>query len=152
LLEQSSCYVILVGTKAQREQLERIVEENGRDRRIINIAGATDWCDTAKIVGQADLVISNNSGIGHLGAACGVATLTISAGNHQPTKWAPRGDNACAITALVPCSPCRYHKLEQCPNDHLCMKQIVPESVAEQAFAMLCATKMAPRVKPAGDA
>jgi hypothetical protein len=39
--------------------------------------------------------------------------------------------------ALVPCSPCGHDKLEQCPNDHLCMKQIAPENIADQALAML---------------
>jgi ADP-heptose:LPS heptosyltransferase len=137
LLEKSPCYVVLVGSKGQQEELERIVEENGRDRRIINIAGSTDWSETANIVSEADLVISNNSGVAHLAAACGAPTLTIYSGSHQPQEWGPRGNDVRAVMALVPCSPCGYDKLERCPNDHLCMKQIAPESVADQAVAML---------------
>jgi ADP-heptose:LPS heptosyltransferase len=137
LLLERSCYVVLVGSKAQRDQLERIVEGNGRDSRVINIAGRSDWSETSKIVSEADLVISNNSGVAHLAAACGVPILTVYSGSHQPQEWGPRGDNARAVTALVPCAPCGYDKLERCPNDHLCMKQIAPESIADQVIAML---------------
>jgi ADP-heptose:LPS heptosyltransferase len=82
-------------------------------------------------------VIANNSGVAHLAAACGAPTLAIYSGSHQPQEWGPRGDRVRAIMALVPCSPCGYDKLEECPNDHLCMKQIAPETVADQAIAML---------------
>jgi hypothetical protein len=47
--------------------------------------------------------------------------------------------------ALVPCSPCGYDKIEECPNDHLCMKQIVPETIADQAIAILSDSKSNPQ-------
>jgi ADP-heptose:LPS heptosyltransferase len=37
-------------------------------------------------------VISNNSGVAHLAAACGAPTLTIYSGSHQPQEWGPRGN------------------------------------------------------------
>ena len=125
LLDRTDCRIVLVGSGAQHRQLERILEENGRDPRITNVAGASDWFGTAEIVRAADLVIANNSGVAHLAAACGAPTLAIYSGSHQPQEWGPRGDSVRAIMALVPCSPCGYDKLEECPNDHLCMKQIV---------------------------
>jgi ADP-heptose:LPS heptosyltransferase len=137
LLDRTDCRVVLVGSGAQHRQLERILEENGRDPRITNLGGASDWFGTAEIVRAADLVIANNSGVAHLAAACGTPTLAIYSGSHQPQEWGPRGDGVRAVMALVPCSPCGYDKLEECPNDHLCMKQIVPETVADQAMAML---------------
>jgi ADP-heptose:LPS heptosyltransferase len=141
LLEKTSCCVVLVGSKIQRDEIERIVEHNGGDRRIVNLAGAADWSETTEIVRKADLVISNNSGIAHLAAACGAPTLAIYSGSHQPQEWGPRGNRVHAIMALVPCSPCGYDKLELCPNDHLCMKQIAPATVADHAIAMLHATQ-----------
>jgi ADP-heptose:LPS heptosyltransferase len=141
LLKRTACYVVLVGSKMQRGELERIVEQNSRDRRIINLAGATDWSETTEIVREADLVISNNSGIAHLAAACNAATLAIYSGSHQPQEWGPRGNRVQAVMALVPCSPCGYDSLELCPNDHLCMKQIVPATIADHAIAMLHGTQ-----------
>jgi ADP-heptose:LPS heptosyltransferase len=141
LLDRTDCRIVLVGSGAQHRQLERILEENGRDPRITNVAGASDWFGTAEIVRAADLVIANNSGVAHLAAACGAPTLAIYSGSHQPQEWGPRGDSVRAIMALVPCSPCGYDKLEECPNDHLCMKQIAPETIADQAIAMLSDAK-----------
>jgi ADP-heptose:LPS heptosyltransferase len=144
LLDRADCRIILVGSGAQHRQLERIVEENGQDPRITNVAGASDWFGTTEIVRAADLVIANNSGVAHLAAACGTPTLAIYSGSHQPQEWGPRGDSVRAIMALVSCSPCGYDKIEECPNDHLCMKQIVPETIADQAIAMLSDSKSNP--------
>jgi ADP-heptose:LPS heptosyltransferase len=144
LLDRADCRIVLVGSGAQHRQLERILEENGRDPRITNVAGASDWFGTAEIVRAADLVIANNSGVAHLAAACGTPTLAIYSGSHQPQEWGPRGDGVRAVMALVPCSPCGYDKLEECPNDHLCMKQIGPETIADQAIAMLSDPKSHP--------
>jgi ADP-heptose:LPS heptosyltransferase len=144
LLARTECWIILVGSGAQHRQLEQLLEENGRDPRITNLAGAADWFRTAEIVRAADLVIANNSGVAHLAAACGTPTLAIYSGSHQPQEWGPRGDRVRAIMALVPCSPCGYDKLEECPNDHLCMKQIAPETIADQAIAMLSGSNSHP--------
>jgi len=137
LLDRMDCRIVLVGSGAQHRQLDRILEENGRDPRVTNLAGASDWSGTAEIVRAADLVIANNSGVAHLAAACGTPTLAIYSGSHQPQEWGPRGDSVRAVMALVPCSPCGYDKIEECTNDHLCMKQIAPETVADQTIAML---------------
>jgi ADP-heptose:LPS heptosyltransferase len=144
LLDRTDCRIVLVGSGAQHRQLERILEENKRDPRIANIAGAGDWFGTAEIVRAADLVIANNSGVAHLAAACGTPTLAIYSGSHQPQEWGPRGDGVRAVMALVPCSPCGYDKLQECPNDHLCMKQIAPETIADQAIAVLSDSKSHP--------
>jgi hypothetical protein len=141
LLEKTACSVVLVGSKTQQEEIDRIVEKHRRDQRIINLAGAADWSETTEIVRGADLVISNNSGIAHLAAACGAATLAIYSGSHQPQEWGPRGNNVRAVMALVPCSPCGHDKIEECPHEHLCMKQIAPETIADQAIAMVEGTR-----------
>jgi ADP-heptose:LPS heptosyltransferase len=137
LLDRTDCRIVLVGSGAQRRQLDRLSEANGGDPRITNLAGASDWLETAAIIQAADLVIANNSGVAHLAATCGTPTLAIYSGSHQPQEWGPRGSNVHAVMALVPCSPCGYDKLEECPHDHLCMKQIAPETIADRAIAML---------------
>jgi ADP-heptose:LPS heptosyltransferase len=103
------------------------------------MAGRTDWLETAEIVRAADLVICNNSGVAHLAAACGTPTLAIYSGSHQPQEWGPRGAHVRAVTAVVACSPCGYERLEDCVNDHLCMRLIRPEMVVEEALTILSA-------------
>ncbi|HEX5321117.1 MAG TPA: glycosyltransferase family 9 protein, partial [Stellaceae bacterium] len=131
------CAIVLVGSPAQRGQLDEIVSPRGRDERIVNLAGQADWEQSAAVVRDADLVIANNSGIAHLAGASGTPTLAIYSGSHQPQEWGPRGNRVRAVMALVPCSPCGHDKLESCPNDHLCMRLIAPDAIAAEAIAML---------------
>jgi hypothetical protein len=49
LLERPGCYVVLVGSKTQRDQIEPTLDENGRDRRIINVAGRCEWSETREL-------------------------------------------------------------------------------------------------------
>lgn len=143
LLENQRCSIALVGSMPQRDLLATIASEHGSDSRIINLAGRTDWLTCAALIREADLVISNNSGIAHLAAACGIRTLAIYSGSHQPQEWGPRGD-ARVLMAVVPCSPCGHDKLEMCHNDHLCMKLIEPDVVAAEAIAMLSGEPTSP--------
>jgi ADP-heptose:LPS heptosyltransferase len=137
LLQRTACIIALVGAPTQRDRLSRIIEASGADRRLANLAGRTDWLETREIVRAADLVICNNSGVAHLAAACGTPTLAIYSGSHQPQEWGPRGARVRAVMAPVACSPCGYERLDQCPHDHLCMRLIPAEAIAEEAVKML---------------
>ncbi len=135
LLVGRDCAIALGGSAGQRGRLDEIA--GGHPGRVVNLAGRTDWRQTAAVIREADLVISNNSGVAHLAAACGSPTLAIYSGSHQPQEWGPRGPRVRALMALVPCSPCGWDKIELCPNDHRCMRLITPEAVAAEAIEML---------------
>jgi len=137
LLKDFEGSILLVGSPKQTGQLAEICAGSGGDRRLINLGGQTDWAALAATIREADLVISNDTGVAHLAAAAGCPTLAIYSGAHQPQEWGPRGQNVRAIMAIVACSPCGYGQLELCPHDHLCMKQIEPRMVLQHALAML---------------
>lgn len=139
LLDSEDCGIVLLGSAAQRDRLDEIAGRHAG--KVVNLAGETSWRQTAAVIREADLVISNNSGVGHLAAACGTPTLAIYSGSHQPQEWGPRGPHVRALMALVPCSPCGYDKLELCPYDHRCMRLITPDAVAAEAIAMLSAPR-----------
>ena len=137
LLEKIECYVVLAGSAEQRDDLRVMRDRLDKDRRVVDLVGRTDWAGLAAIVGQADLVVANNSGIVHLAAACGTPTLAIYSGSHQPQEWGPRGDCVRTLMAAVPCSPCGHDKLEACAYGHECMTSIRPEAVLHHAMEML---------------
>jgi len=137
LMARVDCRIMLVGSRSQGSELSCICEHYGDDRRVVNLAGRTEWSELAVLLRRADLVIVNNSGVGHLAAVCGRPTLAIYSGSHQPQEWGPRGEAVRVLTAAVSCSPCGYERLELCPHDHLCMKLIEPETVLDQALDML---------------
>ena len=137
LMARLECRIVLVGSRSQASDLNYICEQHGSDPRVTNLAGRTGWSELAAMLQRADLVIANNSGVGHLAAACGRPTLAIYSGSHQPQEWGPRGEASRVLTAAVSCSPCGYERLELCPHDHLCMTLIGPETVLDQALDLL---------------
>jgi ADP-heptose:LPS heptosyltransferase len=137
LMTRVDCRIMLVGSRSQASELSYVCEHYEDDRRVVNLAGRTEWSELAVVLRRADLVIVNNSGVAHLAAACGRPTLAIYSGSHQPQEWGPRGEAVRTLTAAVSCSPCGHERLELCPHDHLCMKLIEPETVLSQALDML---------------
>ena len=139
LVERLDCAVLLVGSKVQAKTLDRIVEESGCSGRVVSLAGRTVWSDMPAVLRGADLVICNNSGIAHLAASVGAPTLAIYSASHQPQEWGPRGARSQALMAVVPCSPCGYDRLSECPYEHACMQGLLPEAVFAQAARRLAA-------------
>jgi len=139
---------VLVGSRDQLTLLSHICHQHAGEGRLINLGGQIDWGELAGVMRRADLVIANNSGVAHLAAACGRPTLAIYSGSHQPQEWGPRGESVRAVTAVVPCSPCGYERLELCPHDHRCMKLIEPEIIFRDALAMLSPSPAQTRCDP----
>lgn len=141
LLGALDCTISLIGTAAQTAQLERVTHQVG-DPRVQNRAGRTSWSEIPALLGAADLVICNNSGIAHAAAAAGALTLAIYSASHQPQEWGPRGPRSHALMAQVPCSPCGHDRLPDCPNHHTCMQNLPPAAVLQHACLLLSAQRM----------
>jgi ADP-heptose:LPS heptosyltransferase len=137
LIERLDCTVLLIGSRPQQSALDHIVQASNLHPRVKNLAGQTGWNDVPGILRSADLVICNNSGVAHLAASLGVRTLAIYSASHQPQEWGPRGAQARALMAVVPCSPCGFDRLEACHNNHACMRGLMPETVLAQAASWL---------------
>jgi heptosyltransferase-2 len=73
-------------------------------------------------------LVSGDTGVAHLAAALGVATITLF-GPTDPRLSAPRSPRARVVAPGAPCAPCF---LAACPIDHVCMKAIDPDTVAAQ--------------------
>jgi ADP-heptose:LPS heptosyltransferase len=72
---------------------------------------------TAAVLSEADLLVSNDTGVMHLGAAMGTPTVGIF-GPDTPERYSPVGLRTTAICAKgVPCSPCSNIYRLQVPSD-----------------------------------
>lgn len=131
------CTVALVGAPGQAAALDALMRLAGHPPGLSSLAGRTAWSDMPGLLRGADLVICNNSGIAHLAAAEGARVLAIHSASHQPSEWGPRGPRAYAVMANVPCSPCGFDRLAECPFGHTCMEDLLPDAVLRQAEALL---------------
>jgi heptosyltransferase-2 len=81
-----------------------------------------------RLLARLDCLVSGDTGIAHLAAAVGVATVTLF-GPTDARLTAPRGRASRALERPVPCAPCF---LARCPIDHICLTRIEPDEVLDE--------------------
>jgi len=81
------------------------------------------------LVARAAVLVTNDSGPRHIGAALGIPVVTIM-GPTDP-RWSQTGYEREAILRKdVECAPCM---LRVCPKDHRCMTLITAQDVVRAA-------------------
>jgi len=128
IANKSDAHVILLGSKGDHQLGEDIRAKANNDQKIHNWCGNTSLDEAIALIGMSKALISNDSGLMHIGAALKVPQVAIF-GSSDPHHTPPLSDKAKVIWLNLPCSPC--HKRE-CPLGHLkCLKDISPENVFE---------------------
>ncbi len=118
--------IILLGSKGDHELGEEILSQVTNPVQIQNWCGETSLDEAIALIGMSKVLVSNDSGLMHIGAALKVPQVAIF-GSSDPHHTPPLSDKAKVIWLNLPCSPC--HKRE-CPLGHLkCLKDISPSTV-----------------------
>lgn len=86
--------VVAVGSKSEREIIERLKELT--KVKIVNFAGLTSLRELPMLLKRAKLVVSNDTGPGHIAAALGVGLVLIF-GRSNPARIIPYGREECAV-------------------------------------------------------
>jgi ADP-heptose:LPS heptosyltransferase len=96
--------VLLTGTETEKELIERFAREYSG--QCIDASSLCSIERTIGVLGRCDLLVSNDTGIMHLGAAMGLPTVGLF-GPNTPRHWAPIGPRSTYVYDTdVPCSPC----------------------------------------------
>jgi lipopolysaccharide heptosyltransferase II len=106
----------------------------------VSLAGALGLGELAALIGQAQLLVSNNSGPVHLAAALGTPVIDLYAQtNPQHTPW------QVDARVLQHDVPCRHCLKSRCPaGHHDCLRRVPPQAVASAALELLGAGWPAP--------
>ena len=128
--------VVTVGTAATRSVEEQVARLAGPG--LLRAAGRTD--DLLALIGllaRSALLVTNDTGPMHLGAALGVPTLALF-GATDPVVSGPRGPGRSVVLMdPEPCSPCF---LRDCPiPGHPCLTKIGAPRVLRAALDLLAA-------------
>ena len=118
--------VVLLGGPSDRAIGDAIISAATPNSRIFNWCGETSLDEAIAVIGMCSHVVSNDSGLMHIGAALQVPQVAIF-GSSDPSHTPPNSTKAIIISLHLPCSPCHQR---ECPLGHLnCLNQISPERV-----------------------
>jgi ADP-heptose:LPS heptosyltransferase len=100
---------------------------------VVDLGGQTSIAEVAGILARCETLVGVDSGILHLCAAMGKPVVGLY-GPTNPEVTGPQGEGHIVITSPVECSPC---KLDRCPEDRMCMKNIDPNRVVSATLEIL---------------
>jgi ADP-heptose:LPS heptosyltransferase len=127
-LAQQGLGVLLAGSLKDRPRCQAIAEACPGAR---NLAGQTTLSELAALINRAALNVTNDSGPMHLAVALDRPVVAIF-GPTNPTWVGPYRRPQAVVRVELPCSPCYFRKLSQCPHDHACMTQLPAEQVIDR--------------------
>lgn len=128
IASEPDVHVILLGGKDEQALGESIRTQAKNDSQIHNWCGKTSLDEAIALIGMSKALVSNDSGLMHIGAALKVPQVAIF-GSSDPHHTPPLSDKAKVLWLNLACSPC--HKRE-CPLGHLkCLKDILPATVLD---------------------
>jgi len=129
--------VALAGTKRDQQRCRQIA---AAAPGACDLSGKTTPAELAALIQRAEVAVTNDSGSMHLAASLGKPMVSIF-GPTNPVHIGPYQRPESVVRVDLPCSPCNYRRLSQCPFDHACMKQVTSTMVVERVHKILATTK-----------
>jgi heptosyltransferase-2 len=123
--------VVIMGSKDESALCQEIASQIPNS---VSLAGRTSLYESAQLLAVADLLVCNDSGAMHLGAAAGVPIVSVFGPTVLEFGYRPWATNATVVQTQLVCRPCGAHGSRLCPlGHHNCMKLIDPAAVVAAA-------------------
>jgi heptosyltransferase-2 len=123
--------VVLIGSAAEMDVSNDVCARAKHDP--IVLTGKTAVGEMISLISVADVLVTNDTGPAHIGAAMGTPTLVIF-GPTNPLTTFPMSPHAQIIREPPDCAPCM---LRDCPIDHRCMTALSVDSVFKKALVVM---------------
>jgi lipopolysaccharide heptosyltransferase II len=144
LTARNDLNVVLSGSPGERPYVDSLVTQLATPERVVNLAGRVRLDEFISLLGHAQVLVTNDSGPLHLGAAAGVSTVSLF-GPETPVLYAPLRSDASQTHAVhylgLPCSPCMFvhnNKVVSCWFAHAkCVRDIAPPAVYADVVRLL---------------
>ena len=137
---QDGFAVALAGTVRDQQRCRQIA---AAAPGTCDLSGKTTPADLAALIRRAEVAVTNDSGSMHVAASLGKPMVSVF-GPTNPVHIGPYERPESVVRVDLPCSPCNYRRLSQCPFDHACMKQVTSGMVVERVRKILSAAKSHP--------
>jgi ADP-heptose:LPS heptosyltransferase len=139
ILESTQMPVILIGGKEDRQNAKSICKELTKRPNLFNAVGQYHFNQSASLVKQATLVITNDTGMMHVAAAFGRKILSIWGNTIPRFGMYPYFGNNYATNRIfeiadLSCRPCSKIGRDHCPKKHFkCMRDISEMAIMREA-------------------
>ncbi len=128
--------IVLVGGHQDRDVCKDI--EGAMKTTPENFTGQLSLQETAALINESALLITNDTGVMHMGAALKKPIVAIFGPTTHHLGFAPFRTQSIVIEKSLPCRPCSYHGTDVCPKGHFrCMKDIHVKHVLQAANDLL---------------
>jgi heptosyltransferase-1 len=139
---QDGFAVALAGTTRDQQRCRQIA---AAAPGTCDLSGKTTPADLAALIRRAEVAVTNDSGSMHVAASLGKPMVSVF-GPTNPVHIGPYERPESVVRVDLPCSPCNYRRLSQCPFDHACMKQVTSAMVVERVQKILSTAKNHPAI------
>lgn len=133
LKSRVSFKIIVITSQSEREFGERLVGDSG----VIDLRGSLSIPELGALLKRAALFISNDSGPVHIAASFNTPVISIFGRDDSglsPLRWGPRGEKSFCFHKDVGCVKCLAHN---CIKDFLCLQEITPQEIVDEAMPFL---------------
>lgn len=121
--------VVVLGSVEERELIEKISTAIPGARAVAE----RGFEATLKSLADCSVAVGGDTGLTHLAAACGLATVTIMGPTHPGDGFVERGR---VVSKRLWCRPCAVHGRSGCPlGHHRCLSSIEVDEVLAAARA-----------------
>ena len=116
--------VWIFGAQSDRPVADKIAADCGDDQHVLNLCARTRLEETVDLLAETRLLLSNDSGLMHIGAAVGVPVVSIY-GSTSPDYMPPLTSDKAVLYHRIACSPCWQ---KTCRYGHYdCLRKITPD-------------------------
>lgn len=106
------------------------VLENKYSGRAINFKGKTTLAESSRIIRHSELVIGNDTGMGHIAESYGVPVISIFGPTSESFGFKPHMKSSESISTELWCRPCSTTGKKKCfRSKQLCMENVTIDSV-----------------------
>ena len=121
---------VLVGGAEDVPVIEKILRQLP-EGMAVSAAGKLTLLETTALIKQSRLMISNDSGLMHLGAAMDVPLIAIFGSTVEELGFFPNSPKAVVMENRgLYCRPCSHIGRSDCPEKHFrCMREITAENI-----------------------
>ncbi len=134
-LLRANISVILLGGPKDRELVKTLPTDR---KNILNLVDQLSLLESAEVIGNCSLLISNDSAPMHLASAMNTSVIAIFGPTVPAFGFYPYKVEHKIIQNNLECRPCGMHGSAECPiKTHECMKAIKPKRIVEETITFL---------------